>query len=359
MRALYFGTYERDYPRNSQVVACLRRAGVDVVEHHVSVWEGQRHKFALGIGSAMRLARAELRLLRRPTDDFDVVIVGYPGHFDMPVARRIAGQRPLVFNPLVSLYDTFVLDRGRWSPRSAQGRLLKMVDRRAVRMADLVVMDTENHADFIARLGGVSRARIEVALLGADESRFTPPWQPEKPFRCFFHGKLIPVHGLPTILEAARHVPEITFRMTGTGQLQDLLARDRPPNVDWLGWVEDDRIPAELRSAGCALGIFGTSEKASRVVPNKVFEALACGAPVITADTPGIRELLSDGESALLVPPGDPKALAGAVRRIARDPELARTLSQGGLRASREHASCEVLGARWRNILESVIDERS
>ena len=93
MRVLYFGTYERDYPRNASVISALRRAGVDVTEWHVSVWDDQRHKFAIGPGSAARLARAELRLLRRPKVAFDVVIVGYPGHFDMPLARRVATPR--------------------------------------------------------------------------------------------------------------------------------------------------------------------------------------------------------------------------------------------------------------------------
>ena len=46
------------------------------------------------------------------------------------------------------------------------------------------------------------------------------------------------------------------------------------------------------------------------MIPNKAFQALACGTPLVTADTPAARELLQDGESALLVPPGDPEALA-------------------------------------------------
>ena len=66
MRVLAFGTYERRYPRNAQVFSALRRAGVEVVERHVSVWEGREHKFAVGLGSAARLAVAEMRLLRPP-----------------------------------------------------------------------------------------------------------------------------------------------------------------------------------------------------------------------------------------------------------------------------------------------------
>src|SRR6266571_7375155 len=77
MRVLYFGTYERSYPRNAQVISCLRRAGVEVAERHVPVWEGREHKWSAGAGAAARLAAAELRLLRRPRGSFDALLVGY------------------------------------------------------------------------------------------------------------------------------------------------------------------------------------------------------------------------------------------------------------------------------------------
>jgi hypothetical protein len=50
LRVLYFGTYERDYPRNAQVISCLRGAGVDVLERHAGVWERRRHNWSLGVG---------------------------------------------------------------------------------------------------------------------------------------------------------------------------------------------------------------------------------------------------------------------------------------------------------------------
>ena len=64
MRALYFGTYERDYPRNAQVISCLRTAGVEVLERHVGVWEGRRDSFRAGAGTAARIAAAELASAR-------------------------------------------------------------------------------------------------------------------------------------------------------------------------------------------------------------------------------------------------------------------------------------------------------
>jgi glycosyltransferase involved in cell wall biosynthesis len=106
------------------------------------------------------------------------------------------------------------------------------------------------------------------------------------------------------------------------------------------------------------LGIFGTTSKAGRVIPNKAFQAIACGRPLITSDTPAARELLTDGSDALLVPPGDAQGLAAAVRRLAADPALAERLG-GAARATYLARACEgVLGKRWRELLERVLTRR-
>ena len=356
MRVLYFGTYERDYPRNAQVISALRQAGVEVVERHVGVWENSRQNWSAGPAAAARLALAELRLLRRPREEFDAVLVGYPGHFDLPAARRTARGRPVVFNPLVSLSDTLVADRGRFRDGSLPARTLARIDRRALRSADLVVADTRANAEHLAELADLPPERIEVCFVGAEERLFKPGWAPEDPFTALFVGKLIPLHGLETILAAARAAPELHFRIVGSGQLGDLI-RKRPENVEWVPWVEYERLPAELHRAGCALGIFGTSDKAMRVIPNKAFQALACGTPLVTADTPAARELLVQDESALLVPAGEPEALAAALRTLQANPELAQRLGRGGRAAYEAQASEQVLGAQWRGLLERTLED--
>jgi len=354
VKVLYFGTYERDYPRNAQVISCLRRAGVEVHERHEPVWDGRRDNWKAGLADSLRLARAELRLLRRQRERYDAVLVGYPGHFDLPAAGRAARDAPVVFNPLVLLADTLVDDRGRFGHGSLAARAVAAVDRMSLRAARLVVCDTRTHADHVASVAGVDPARVAVCFVGAEERVFTPGWTPPGSFECLFVGKLIPLHGLKTILAASRVASELRFRIVGSGQLDRLLS-DAPPNVEHVPWVEYERLPEELHRATCALGIFGTSAKARRVIPNKAFQALACGTPLVTADTPAARELLVDGESALLVPAGDPDALAAALRRLAGDPELTQRLSDGGLAAYREHASEDVLGRRWRGLLEELL----
>jgi glycosyltransferase involved in cell wall biosynthesis len=325
------------------VISCLRRAGVEVAERHIAVWEGREHKYGAGAGAAVRLAAAQLKLRRRVDEPFDALVVGYPGHLDLGAARQVARGRPVVFNPLVSVSDTLVGDRGRFRPGSLAERALRAIDRRAFRAADLVVSDTEANAELFRSLGA---GRVEVCFVGAEERVFRPGW--EGGGAILFVGKLIPLHGVETILAAARLAPELRFRVVGSGQL-DRLLDEPPPNVEHVPWVEYERLPGELHRASCALGIFGTSAKAEHVIPNKVFQALACGTPVVTADTPAARELLRDGESALLVPPGDPKALADALRRVTPD------LGERGLAAYREHASEDVLGKRWRVLIEGLL----
>ena len=354
MRVLYFGTYERRYPRNAQVISCLRRAGVEVVERHEPVWEGQEEKWSVGPGAVGRLALAEARLLGRSTPDVDAVIVGYPGHLDLLAARRAARGRPVLFNPLVSLADTLVGDRGRFRAGSFASRALRRIDRHAFRSADLVVADTEAHADFLATLTGVPRDRFAVCFVGAEERIFQPGWSPKDPFTAIFVGKLIPLHGLETILEAARLAPELRMRIVGSGQLERLLAA-RPANVEWIPWIDYERLADELHRASCALGVFGTSDKAQRVIPNKAFQALACGVPLVTGDTPAARELLTDGETALLVPPGEPEALAAALRRLAAEEETTGRIAAAGHSVYRKQASEDVLGRRWRRILEGLV----
>ncbi|MBA3333765.1 MAG: glycosyltransferase [Actinobacteria bacterium] len=357
MRALYFGTYEREYPRNAQVISCLRGAGVEVIEKHLPLWEDARHKFSPGVGALARAVAAEAKLAFTSLPDAEVVVVGYPGHLDMLAATRIGRRRPVVFNPLVSLEDTMVDDRRLVGRRSPAARAIRLVDRMAFRRADLVVADTAAHARYFRERFGLPEDRIAVCYVGAEDRLFTPGDRGNAPFHALFVGKLIPLHGLETILAAAERCPEIEFRIVGSGQLDHVLS-DRSSNVRWDAWVDYELLPNLYRSAGCALGIFGTSEKASRVIPNKAYQALATGTALITADTPAARELLVHDRDGLLVPPGDAEALAYAVRRLAADSTLRSDVGSRGRATYEAQASEQALGTRWRSLLENAIRHR-
>jgi glycosyltransferase involved in cell wall biosynthesis len=319
MRALYFGTYDRDHPRNVNAIAALRDAGVEIVERQASVQNS-------GARGALSVLRAETRLLAPRRRDFDLVIVGYPGHFDVPRARRVANRAPLVFDAVLSLEDELVTVRRRFRDRSAAASVLRAVDFRALRLPDLVVCGTGAEA---AYLHGVGARRTEAVFLGANEELFCETWSPTYPFSAI------------QLADASSDVAEAAGR----------LVPELPLQVIERNGIRQDDLGLTVAHAGLVLGSF----RESRAIPPIVFEALATGAPVITAGTDAARELLADGDSALLVPPGDPEALAAALRRLAGDETLRMRIAARGREVFLERASRRVLGERWRSLLESVL----
>ena len=318
MRALYFGTYDRAHPRNVNAIAALRATGVEIVERQAAVRGG-------GARGALSVLGAETRLLAPRRRDFDVVIVGYPGHFDVPRARRVAGRAPLVFDAVLSLEDELVTVRRRFRDRSAAATVLRAVDFRALRLPDLVVCGTAAEATYLHSLGA---RRTEAVFLGADEELFSETWAPTYPFSALHFADA----SSEIVEAAAAHAQDVPVRLVG----RDHFARDE------LGLA--------VAHAGIVLGSF----RESRAIPPVVFEALATGAPVITADTAAARELLVDGESALLVAPEDPEALAAALRRLADDETLRAQIAARGREVYAVRASRRVLGERWRSLLDSA-----
>jgi glycosyltransferase involved in cell wall biosynthesis len=122
------------------------------------------------------------------------------------------------------------------------------------------------------------------------------------------------------------------------------------PNVRWVGWVPSAELPAVAAGHHVCLGIFGTGDKALRVVPNKVFQGAAAGCAIITSDTPPQRRVV--GGAAVLVPPGDPDALGGALLRLADDrTELARLQAQAAQLAADQFAPARIVTPLLQRLL--------
>ena len=120
--------------------------------------------------------------------------------------------------------------------------------------------------------------------------------------------------------------------------------------VDWQGRRDD--IPAVWKESHIA--VLPSSYREG--LPMALLEAASCGRPIVAADVPGSREIAREGESALLVPPRDPAALAAAILRLAHDPALRARLGAGG-RALVEHTFSEdriaaATLALWRRLLD-------
>lgn len=271
-----------------------------------------------------QLAAAWVRLARRrhTLGTFDVVLVGYLGHFDVVLARMLFRRTPIALDHLVSASDT-AADRGEHG--RIKGSLLRALDRLATACADVVIVDTPEHLDL---LGPTVRAKGVVAPVGASAEWFTARHgsahasgdADTQPLRVVFFGQFAPLQGAPVITAALAQLPSGQVDAAVIGSGQDLAAAQmaaRDAVIDWRGWVEPEGLPGLVATYDVCLGIFGTGPKALRVVPNKVFQGAAAGCAIITSDTAPQRRLLGDG--AVFVPPGDADALASALRDLSDD----------------------------------------
>ncbi|MGF1648620.1 MAG: glycosyltransferase [Kineosporiaceae bacterium] len=335
-RVVAFGTFRTDlHPRVAVLLDGLREHGleVDVVNAPLPLdtarrvallrrpWRLPQLAFALLRCWAVLWVRGR-RAARRPPD---AVLVGYLGHFDVHLARAVFGRGPtLVLDHLVFAADTAVDRRVTGRRRLA---LLRRLDRWALRRADVVVCDTEEHA---VRARAAGAGRVLTVPVGATAAWWDldPPGRSDV-LRVLFFGLFTPLQGTVTIAGALRAVPAdvpLAVTLVGHGQDHDAVARlagddDRVRLVPWLAEAD---LRREVAAHDVVLGVFGTGDKARRVVPTKVYQGLAAGRVVVTSDTPPQRRAL--GDAAVLVPPGDAPALAQALVRLAGDPEERRAL---------------------------------
>ncbi len=370
-RVISFGIYSKrpEYPRHRNLVAGLEARGVEVLECHYAMEStfGERLRSSAtaagGIGFAFKLLRSRIELARRfrALPQADAVLVGYPSLFHVRLARRLAARRMpaarIVADVFAPVYETVVVDRGLKPPTSPAARLLYALERRACTAADVCLLDTDTHADYVAREFRLPREKMARVLVGSLFPPYPapPPLKPaNKPFTVLFVGTFIPLQGVETVVEAAQRLGErrdIRFVLVGEGQtraqVEALVRRWQLPNVELRGWIDPAQMGPLMRSYSVSLGIFGTGAKAARVVPHKVFDACAAGVPVVTADSAAARELLVDGESALLVPAGDGEALAHAISRLEADEALRAVLATAGLKLARERMVPERLEFGW------------
>jgi glycosyltransferase involved in cell wall biosynthesis len=182
---------------------------------------------------------------------------------------------------------------------------------------------------------------------------------PRAPLRIFFCGSFVPLQGVPVILDAAALCPELEFRIVGDGpgaeRIVEELDQRSMPNVDLeCRFISREELTEELAVAAVVLGVFGASEKTGRVVPCKVYDALAAGRCVVSGDGAAPRQLLRDGEEILLVRRNDPAALAAALRKLAGDEALRDQLAANARSAYEDRFSRDAIGQTLVGVVEGA-----
>lgn len=364
LRVCWTGTFDPSFERNRRLRDYLVAAEVDYRVIRVDLWPPDR--IDAFTGSRVRVLLRMMwfyplllaRLLFAPAPD--LYLVSYPGWFDVPVVKCVAWlkRRPVVFDIFISLHDTAVTDRRLASSDSSTARLSRFIDRLSMRLSRRVISDCPAHARFLAELADLPLERFGVVYVGADEGVFSPPDNGRvNPHLILFYGSFVPLQGVEWIVQAAALLQGrgYTFRIVGEGQEKARVTRvateSAASNVRFVEPMSKGALTREMANAALCLGIFGTSPKADRVIPHKVFEAIACGRPVLTGSTEAVRETFAPDEIAVCNV-GDARDLADSITVLMEDESQRIALAHNGRARFERDFSLDPQARRLREELE-------
>ncbi len=349
----YFGIFDPEYSRNRVFIKGLKKQGVNVL---LCV----SHK--RGVFKYFDLIRKHWSLRGR----YDVMVVGYPGQQSVILARLLT-RKPIIFDALVSLYDSMVDDRAVIARRSIRAYYYWFIDYFSCYLADKVLVDTDAHKEYFIHTFYLHEKKIGRIFIGSDDEEIYPlPVHPESSiFKVHFHGCFNPLQGVEVIIKAAKILEHesIKFTLIGTGQTFDsvfaLSESLNLQNISFFNRVPYSKLKEYLAEADVSLGIFGITNKALRVIPNKVYEALASRTPIITGRTAGITELLTDRENVLLCEMGNGEDLANKIQELRCNPALCVSLAKQGYELFTTTLTPLVLSKQLLSIINSLVYDKS
>lgn len=376
----FFGTYESSFPRTITLKEACRIKRFKVIECHKPFWENMTQKVEffsiismIKYGFKLMLAYTSLAVRYLKLENHDVVIVGYNGYFDIPLAKLLTKirKKPLIFTPVFPLYETLVEDRKYVNKTSIKSKIIHLIDEISCRLADFIIIETDSYIDYYCEEFKIPREKYFKIPLGADETNFFQRQQKVQKkdpnlLKLLFYGKFIPLQGISYIIKAAKILEknkDVEFEIIGSGQLsnniRNLAAKLDNKNIKFIDWINYRELPEHILDADVCLGIFGSTPKAQRGIPIKVYEALAMKKPVITGDTPASREVFTHKVNTILCEIGNPEALVESIILLKENRELRANIAESGYKLYQKIFSSEQIANRLEIALDKCLHKIS
>lgn len=246
-------------------------------------------------------------------------------------------------------------------------RASEWLERNLYAHADQIVVNSPGFIPHVRARGG---DKVELIPNGADPAMFATPLTGE-PFRRQHNleGKFVALyagaHGLSNdlqvILEAAALLQaenKIAFVLLGDGKEKPKLVKQAAEmglrNVHFLSPVPKSEMPQALAAADACIAILKPIELYKTVYPNKVFDYMAAGKPVVLAIDGVIRSVVEEARAGVFVPPGNPVALAQAVQKLANDPEWGKQMGADGQEYVKLHFNRVKLAEQLARLIEGL-----
>jgi len=345
----FFPGRETNYVRNRVLIKGMREAGLEVFDCSY-----KKKGIVRYIISFFRFLKYKGRC--------NIVFVGFMGQPLVPIVK-IFTRKKIIFDAFISTYQVLAFDRKVINPHGFAAKIIRSFEKLSCRLADAVLLDTYQHINYYLNEYKLNKNKFYRSLLGSDfVSEPFPGTVQHNEIMIHFHGEFQAVHGTKYIIDAAKLLPDIPFRMIGEGrelekrkkQVQELGLK----NVIFLPRVPFSKIPQLIRNATICLGNFGETQKTDLVIPFKVYETTALGKPMITADSPAIKEIFTHKKDIYLCKPANANSLAQAIEHLLSAKQLRERIAENGLKTFREQCTPIEIGKKIRDVTVSLLNQK-
>ncbi len=372
LQVCFYGAYDRDFTSNRLLIAGLRENGVRVVEVNANV-----KMTRLDRDEDMSWWKLMFRILRKyrlisetvkHIDDIkksDVIYIGFPGHFEVLPAYIVAKifRKKLIFNPLVIFYTGYVDDQGILKRDSFLAKVIKVAEGLVYSLPDVILADTPFQKEHICKDFGINPGKVDVLPIGADDKvyPYSPKTKEDGLLNIMYYGLYTPLHGIGHIVDAAtilRGYSDIVFTMVGKGHTFEenyKKAQDRNlVNMKFYPDMMEDTALSTLAQGDIFLGFLQKHPTVDRVVPNKVYQGLALGKAVISADAKVIRSIFQDRKNIYLCEASSGKSLADAILDLRNNKSLTEKIAKNGYSLYKARFTPKMVGLTLKEIAERV-----
>ncbi len=310
-KLLITGFYVEDYPRHKVLIQSLKKTFA-VKERNF------RNRGIFSFFKEIKHAAEGMDYVFVPNSSYKLVF--------LVIYLRLFTKTKIIYDAFISFYDTFVSDRKKFGKFSPQASIIYLIDLFVCWSAHILIFDTEEHKQYFRKFFGISKKKkqliwpvaLDLEIIDNPRTIFK-----EGIFNIFFYGTYIPLQGIEYIVEAAKELKEvkdIQFILLGDGQERkniELLVKEyRLKNIKFLEKVNYAQLMQYIKKADVCLGIFGTGEKAKRVIPNKVLECIANEKIVITGKNLALEKYFTDKKEIVYCKLGDGKDLAEKINYV-------------------------------------------
>ena len=303
---LWWGRFDNNYSRNRILRNLMVKLGYQIVDFKpfISKFGSFQAKFSINVKPSL-------------------LWVPCFRHRDLKSALKWACKEkiPLIFDPLISSWDKKINEQKKFIKSSKESIKIKKNESYLFDKSDFLIADTEAHKNFFIKEFNISEKKIFVINVGAEEKFFFPnekiiPSSKE----ILFYGSFLELHGVDVIIDAAKLLINKPIKWTLIGNFNKRDFKDCPSNISLEPSIGIEELAYRIRKASILLGIFSDSDKANNVIPNKVFQSLACGKPVITRLADAYPKFLTNGDMGIyFIEPNNPKALANLIVKLISD----------------------------------------